>query len=832
MTNKYSFIVRPLLLALLVLGFGFFNLAMASTEIPLLTDSQLMTASDNGMIDAICFVTGLLTGNFARAVFALSTVALGWLFLIGEVKDHKPVFFFVLAICITLGATNIANILTGTDYSCEKIAEVTDKAQNSVYNKGECILGENEYYSSGQTWKVCSSQSNSACRNTVSSTTNITVTGANKLIALTDCQDGYFKVNKDTYLFFQCETGGVFRLLNTADKEAGKCVKGCSRTDLINLATRYNINFSTLTKVANSGQEEGSYYTQGYRIKGDCKTGYTEYDETGAKNADAIDIVCDSNGTFTLKGSCKKGCNIKTTTFNNSVLYWKKCDKDGVCTPTTNSNFDFGDVLEIDTCRSGYSLSTKNSTNARIRCSEYSSWVIEETTDKVTGATSQGNRCVKKCDLRTIESYDTAIFQTNVCESGSTNCEETEITSGQFENGDIVRIKECRSGYSTNYTEVNGIYTCNSDGKWELSKGTSPCYKSCNFNAIIGYNLIDRMTYCNMEDTACGEFNTMENNVPTGYVLKLTACKSGYSFDINYEPFTAICENGQFTFENKSNNCYPSCKYSDLLTMVDNNALTWYEVKKSGDIVIDGKKITRDTGTDQNGSAVADNGTYFSIGQCSTSFNKPQDDTIIVKCDNGTWRVSSNDTGICMQSCNNNQLFSLVKGLSSLIETNNSGKTVDNATEIELSTNPLRKPTSKNENDTSLPGAYYTITDCQDGYSIYNDRAATFRCYSGQWAATRNASYLCMPDCKNADIFTYLGSTVASIIETESNGDIPDNAKTFQTGDTTTLPAGTYVKIYKCSDGFRLIDDKSIVLECVNGGWKVSRNKDSLCTRI
>ena len=338
----------------------------------------------------------------------------------------------------------------------------------------------------------------------------------------------------------------------------------------------------------------------------------------------------------------------------------------------------------------------------------------------------------------------------------------------------------------------------------------------CDITTLTGYSNMERVYYSTIDDTEDRRLLDLSiKEIPSGYRLELDTCKAGYSYDTNEKPFIAVCQNGKYKYYNEGNNCVQKCNYKDLVSNIDQKALSWYQVNRSGEKIIDGKTIISSTGKDQYDSVDVETGTYFSINTCADGYSTPEDNAIIVQCRNGGWRVISNSTGICMEGCKNNDIFNNVIGLTSMIETNKSGNVLE----------PEHTITA--DGGITKAGLYFKPNSCGDGYGIYKDEAAIFRCYGGIWSVVKNNDYLCMPDCNNSDLFSTLHN-IKSLIETDSAGNIVDNATILENGNGKTK-AGKAFKIYECNDGFEVNKFKSIVLECYRGGWRITRNSSGLC---
>lgn len=101
--------------------------------------------SNNGMLRGMCFFLSILRGNYAKTVAGLFVVGLGFLMLFGNLK-FTSYMFFVIALALTFGADQLANVISGNTFSCKYIntsyktsAEIKCPA-GSYYKNGRCAF--------------------------------------------------------------------------------------------------------------------------------------------------------------------------------------------------------------------------------------------------------------------------------------------------------------------------------------------------------------------------------------------------------------------------------------------------------------------------------------------------------------------------------------------------------------------------------------------------------------------------------------------------------------------------------------------------------------------
>ena len=72
---------------------------------------------DNAIIETMCYIMDLVTGNIGRSIMALSLIITAFMWLQGKIEP-KELFSFVAAITIMYGSLSIANLIAKNNYSC------------------------------------------------------------------------------------------------------------------------------------------------------------------------------------------------------------------------------------------------------------------------------------------------------------------------------------------------------------------------------------------------------------------------------------------------------------------------------------------------------------------------------------------------------------------------------------------------------------------------------------------------------------------------------------------------------------------------------------------
>lgn len=810
--------------------------------IPKLTDEQILSAKNNGMIKAMCFVLELLTGKFARAIFALFVVYVGWCFLVGKTKDHKPVLPFVVAIAITIGSTNLANILTGTPYSCRYFEELAVKEKNTIYNRGQCIVSEIDKYSIGQEWLSCNTQEGyniSNCYTIVTNETDIKFGGNNETVVLNKCQKGYFKDDNNKHLFYSCleiaKNSNVynFKLVspsnsNKEEIEKATCKKACTLSNLEKITKQYNINFNSLVDVAGTSRKVGNYYTQGYKFTANCKDDYLEYGEQTTdsgieyvEDTNGITITCSENGTFTVSGSCKARCDLNRASLSKKVSVWNKCDENG-CTKTSGAIFNYGDILEINSCTDGYFLSSIYDSNTRIKCSDNGSWVLANGTDT--------NSCIKKCKVSDIKAYSNVEKFSRYCANDTTgNCDlDMEITGETLlEQNQSVKIEECITNTEFDFiNNENGIYTCNANGSWELKEGTSACYAGCNYSDVVYryknisfFNLVDEKDNIleDQKSVNASQLQTIQN----GQRLMISSCFDGFSTNKYKTPLIVSCIEGKLTYKNTSNYCANNCLVNDLFTNFDKSNLAWEEADSKGDVIDNGIILNQNTEI-----ATVSNGSMYQVAACASGYSIPYNKPLIVQCLNGKWNLYRNYDNYCVKSCDNSLLGSLagsaLANVKSLTLSEIDGKKIEGTQPMDFS----------NLAGQTRAGEYVTINECNDGFGLSNNKAPVFKCFNGSWSVTKNENYICYNKCNKEELLKALGNdNFETVYESKSNGEIIGDIDIVKS-ENNSIDLDTYYVISTCKDGYRLLNNKSRILKCTKGKIEIYSNMDNICTPI
>ena len=311
------------------------------------------------------------------------------------------------------------------------------------------------------------------CNGVVTNESDIKYGGLNQVIALNKCQDGYFRDLANKFLFYSCSPQGdsglyYFKLVyptNQIDIDKATCKKACSVKDLDKIVRTYNIDYNSLLDVPGNSRKDGNYYTQGYKFTANCKTGFLEYREENndgnieyIEDKDGLSITCSENGTFSITGSCKSRCDLNDTSLNNNVSVWNKCDENG-CNKTSGVIFNYGDILEINSCKDGYFLSNAYSVNTKIKCSDNGSWVLLEQTTEKDGTITTANSCIKKCKVAEIDNYTNIEKFVMNCSTGDTKCNPTVEITGEtlLEQGQSIKIESCITNTGFDFIDTANV---------------------------------------------------------------------------------------------------------------------------------------------------------------------------------------------------------------------------------------------------------------------------------------------------------------------------------------------------------------------------------------
>ena len=451
--NLYHILFNTLFVYVLFTKFGI------ATEI---TNDQIISAQNNGIISAMCFVNDLMTGTAARGVMCLFVFSIGWLFISGKIKDYKEIFFLSLAISLIFGGAELANIISGNNYSCKSIYDVKAIEGDTIYNDGDCSLRNISIYSAGQEWRKCLSLDSSTCNTTIETGTFIE---KNDIVSLYDCQNKFLKKNVDVKILYKC-VNNDFQIVNSNSLDEGQCLRACTNTELRQIYNNYNFdkNSANIT----NGYEKNNYYAQGTIIGVKCKNGYFEYDNDGNRYDGSIEITCGNNGNFNINGSCKTTCDINKTKYSKVVSSWKKCT-DTSCVATNENIFYYGDILEINSCKDNYDLVKVNDNELplRVKCSNNGNWEI----------LNDGKKCSISCDITNIDNYKNTDIR--IC-STDTNCSITVNENNKIlHENDKVRIIDCKNNYIfNNVSDEKAEYVCQSNGIWKNINDGNLCVNS------------------------------------------------------------------------------------------------------------------------------------------------------------------------------------------------------------------------------------------------------------------------------------------------------------------------------------------------------------------
>lgn len=781
-------------------------------------NKQILEASNNGLIQGLCFVYDLITGAFGKLVMCFFVVGLGWGFLIGEVKDHKTIFTFILAIAITFGGVQFAHFISGNDYSCATFQEKAYLDENTIYNNGICPITSIEEYMPAQVWRVCNTTTEKECTQITSyaievdNNTSI-LDKSNNYITLYDCPEGYLKKDRNNYIFYKCNDNGFFTVVSETDiMENGKCLPACSISNLKATLSKYNFDSTDIEIVQDSGYIDENYYSADTKINVKCRSDlYTEYDGNNIKGDGAF-VTC-SNGSFVANGSCKPQCNIIRTKYNSSTNSWKKCN-DVNCSSvesTTEKNFYFGEIVEVDTCKDGYYLNNKTN-KLRLQCGDNASWKVLQ----------DGQQCSKTCNIDDIENYTNAkiglcLIEGNACTS--------EIGSEKilFFPDESVGIYDCKTNFEMSYTKTNlpAIFTCKTDGKWENSNDGSLCEAKCNINQIPSSAQTTSWKYFDYSVNNYIELPTNTTTVKSGYKIKTNTCISGYAVNPNAQS-TFVCKNGEFILGgiSESNVCRPTCNFSALIQMEQvNNAKVLILSSFGGKYLDDNKDgiydeiIEISSITDSSYSKI---NSFYTIQGCKDGYSIDDGKIpVIFKCTNdAVWNVSNRKENVCKKNCQKTSLPTNDKVLAwGVKNSSTSGNLVEFITESISSDSKVRPKTCVGGyNIDNFNTSYYI---CNDGEFVKENLSETFTVDN---ICSKEASF----DCKKEDL------PVNNKVSTWEYKNIDTN-NSFVEFNVDTIKSGSEVRPKACATGYKFDNSNESYYLCNNGTF-VERSLNDLLT--
>lgn len=807
--NVFTFI---LILLYLFLPSGVFALEE-------LTNDQIISAQNNGMISAMCYVLGMVTGSFGRSIMAVFVVGTGWLFLVGAVKDWKTVFFFSLAVTITYGAAEFANILSGNNYSCKKIYDAVEIDRNTIYNGGDCRIVDIEQYVPGQQWYTCSSYDTNKCEELITDDTTINV---GDVVGLKTCEEGSFKKDESVMLTYKCsettangEKVNKFVITNQSALEKGRCYPSCSLKSLKQILSGRNAKSSSPKSGAyiildNSGSlKEGSYFTSGSIIDLDCNAGYIEYNRDGNTDVKGLKAICEGNNVFNLEGICRTKCRIGSTKYKDSVSAWQKYDTNSKSwKDVVEADFYYGEKIRIKTCdeHAGYSFATKKDLAGKeipindeeklvLSCGEGGAWNQELTNDGKIGKV-----CSKNCYIEKYKYYSTNIWKTDC--NNNDEC-QTAIKEGTiFKDGDVVGVDSCPDKDYTVFSskDVKKLrLTCSASGSWIEDNGER-CHKRCDVSEITNFEFAKTWVECDERGNSSGVGkvsckavlkNALSKIFEHNISLKQGSCADGYDINVNTAT-TFICKDGNFIKKSGAKNevCRRACRLS-MLEQFDRNGLVWFKSNSNGskyssddlDIInLDNIKNAESSGN-KNIKTTANYGDYYTLRSCrNDSMSVFSSGAIIALCgDDGEWKAYKNENNYCYVGCDLGE-FNEISEWSVYSDEFKKYKTL------------LKNSSDKfiiSNGDKVIP------TACRDANSSINSAINSsfyIQCKNGILGKSKNVE-LCYRHCS-------LSQPIINGVHSVSEWlNVSTNEVVDKTGS---IAHGSKLAVSKCSDGFNL----------------------------
>ena len=609
-----------------------------------LTSDQISAASKNGLVDGLCFVYDLITGNVGKIIMCFFVVGIGWGFFLGEIKDYKTVFFFVLAIAIMYGGVEFAHIISGNNYSCDSFKKAQFEAENTIYNAGICQISEIQEYYPSQIWRISNKKDIQTFNEEITSETEIM---KNNYVTLYTCQDGYLKQNKDLYIMYKCSGDGVF-MSESNDNiiKYGSCKKACLLKDLKTIYNRYNFDSST-EKITN-GYIDGNYYAEGTTVDVNCEDGYVEYDNEESVNESGVTIRCNDGGNFIVNGSCKPKCHLSKISYDKTTQSWNKCNNEDCSSKqvTIDTSFIFGDIIEVNTCKDKYSLTTEEK-KLRLKCGNGGSWVVEQ----------EGAQCSKSCNINDIYNYMNSNIGYCVNE---VNCTEKIEDDKKifYPNDEMIGVYGCKNNYEYSYGPTEPArYKCQTNGKWKNINDGYECNKKCDILTIVSARFTQNWEYYDVDKDEYIVLHNGVTSVKSGYKIRAYDCAVGNSVN-PYSKTVFTCNNGLFSnISSKDDVCKPSCKLSALMNMsITNNVASLVLSNYSGKPIDNNKDGESDeivaVGLINDDSyATVDN--YYTIDTCKSGYNIYDGKKApIFTCESGKgWKIVKNALNVCELDC-------------------------------------------------------------------------------------------------------------------------------------------------------------------------------------
>ncbi len=453
--------------------------------------------SSNGMLRGMCFFLSILRGNYAKTVAGLFVIGLGFLMLFGNLK-FTSYMFFVIALALTFGADQLANVISGNKFSCDYI-----NTSYKVANEIKCPTGS--YYKNGRcAFTSCSNLVNTYLDTNFSSKST-SVNNGTKVYR--ECGIG-----KYGYIEYICKDGELDYNMDTCYTPGNYCTAGT-----LPVISGANFNLSGMT------------IEVGTIVESACADGYVK---------GTAKIVCQRDKTWKIESTCK----VDTSKYcNTSDIYANLDGINGINSKHIKLNISKvkqGQAInpgktDIDigiSCDIGYIG------DVSILCGANKKWFINGTCDIIKCPTEYNLNNGKYSITDENNTYKSEI--TGVCNvgyagtpkiicgldgnwsvlSGSCTLDKSFCSNLSVKNG-IVDNKRTLGSYATlkcnNGYESSGkkALLCTKDRIWDGEFGK--CELSLN--------------YCNKIDSIAGvdKIEYIDGNRALGSKMKIT-CKDGY----------------------------------------------------------------------------------------------------------------------------------------------------------------------------------------------------------------------------------------------------------------------------------------------------------------
>lgn len=449
---------------------------MKIKETKLLSDCQKaysktvsgVNAKYNGFAQSACFLLKLISGPLGKTLATLYIIFVGFSLLNGKI-EFGQLMSLVVAFGLTFGATSIAHLMSGNDYSCDLVYNGTDEEvpeDDMVADPVEC--DEGYVYSikySGCIKNLCK---NPELPNVIFINPIFQGDGSNEIMLEENgepiigvCKEGYIiknrSENEETTIKASCMTGYKWRYEGECEEIICKVDQNLieKRTEVDTYMTQIDKNIPNFETILRKRLYAQNWNTISLKfnsiIQADCLKGYYNL---GIKKPYVLAecILKDKVPTWSIVGTCTPSIcpaisGNDAGTFTNAYANWPQ-------TQFTENNIVEGE------CIAGYYTGTEIKPT-RI-CQQDSTWG------------EVANSCFQiKCPKYILN--DTTLFDEIIPHFENNTYIEEVKTSDSF----------CPKGYKTNEINEKPTAICQKDGIWKDILG---CHEICKPLDLTPYN--------------------------------------------------------------------------------------------------------------------------------------------------------------------------------------------------------------------------------------------------------------------------------------------------------------------------------------------------------